>query len=429
MKDKKLLVQTLRNLYETKLEECFAIYNKELVNNGRMTISSLKKILSEYNDLEDKSDVSLAVLYQPLCKAFDIPSVDTFFTKQEQYEAAMTMTKRMNTKLPLRFKILSKLTDGDNYLVCLSIQEIQAIKEAGLIHWEETMQRESVITNIGGDRFVSHIKYSDKRAREIGKLMAAGEFFPNSLRWHITCSDENQYEVTDTEIILHDGFITELDGQHRDKGSEYALEQSPDVVMKLPVILTIGSVSMAQNIIYQDEKREPINKQVVASYKNSSANSIMKMVVNGNIDDVYKFCDTDQGISAGSGFILKSDFAESINKYYCMNDQLSRKQEMQISEWLTEFLVELADIFHDEFAGFRNEKKVSLIANSKTFYLYVYISSMIKGRDNWRQVLKDVISRIDFSRTNKELTNIKYMSNLFEGENSRDKSEQTETDV
>lgn len=413
MKQKELLIQTLRNLYVTKLEECFNIYDSELVNNGRMTISEVKRIVTEYKDLENKDAITLAILYQPLCKIPNTPPMDTFFTKQEEYEASMMMTKKMNTKLPLRFKILSKLTDGDNYLICLSVQEIQAIKEAGLIHWEEAMQRESIITNIGDNKFISHIKYSDKRAREIGNLMASGDFFPNSLRWHITCSDENQYEVTDTEIILNYGFITELDGQHRDKGSEYALEQSPDVVMNLPIVLTIGSVSMAQNIIYQDEKREPISKQVIASYKNSSANSIMKRVINGNIDDVYKFCDTNQGIAAGSGFILKSDFAEAIDKYYCMNKQLSRKQEVQISDWLTEFMVELADIFHDEFADFRKEKNKSLKTDTKTFQIYVYISSVVKTKDNWQQILKGVLGIIDFSRGNKKINNTKYIDEVF----------------
>lgn len=101
--------------------------------------------------------------------------------------------------MPIAFPILARLTDNDNYLTALSIQDIANLKSVGIIQWKEGMQRETVITKLSDNDFISHIKYDDNRARAIGKSMSDGTFFPNSLRWHIV-ADESDYEVKMIEL-------------------------------------------------------------------------------------------------------------------------------------------------------------------------------------------------------------------------------------
>lgn len=78
---------------------------------------------------------------------------------------------------------------------------------------------------------------------------------------------------------MKSGYIAEIDGQHRDKGSEYALMNNPNIIMTMPIVLTIGSRATAQRIINQDEERAPINKSVVAQYKYTMGNNVLKRLL------------------------------------------------------------------------------------------------------------------------------------------------------
>ena len=414
MRNKEKVVNLLRTLYVKEFDFCINIYTTELINNGKMTTTSVQHIMTNLNSLNELSDIVLLLLYKPLeaHERFALPPVSDFFTKEEEYSAASFIQKKTNNKLPVKFKILAKLTDNDNYLICVSIQEINELKQAGLIRWVQGMQRESIITQTAENEFISHIKFDDKRARAIGDSMIRGDFYPNSLRWHIT-TDNCEYDVIDDMFVLRSGFIAEIDGQHRDKGSEYALNESPDIIMNMPVILTVGNVSTAQHIINQDEERAPIDKNVVAEYKSNSGNSIVKMIIgNDKLDPVYKWCDTLQGIQTGSGFVLKSVVSETIEKIYCKS-KMSRNAEVQVAEWLVDFFNELADIFIDDFSNYKKSRKINRKANYETFVLYIYLSFAVKDDTNWRIALRNILDKIDFDKNNIKLNNVKYINEIL----------------
>ena len=415
MREKEHLIKLLTRIYVSEFDICFSIYSNELINNGKMTASTIQNLMTDLSELDNLSDTVLLVLYKPLSEQthFHLPPVSYFFTREEEIRASMFIQRNTNSKLPVKFKILAKLTDNDNYLTCVSIQEISNLKSAGLIRWVQGMQRESVITQIDDNEYISHIKYDDKRARAIGESMARGDFFPNALRWHIT-TDNCEYDISDDTFILKSGYIAEIDGQHRDKGSEYALKESPDIIMNMPVILTVGNVATAQHIINQDEERAPIDKDVVAEYRLSSGNSILKMIIgNSNLDPVYKFCDTIQGIQTGSGFVLKSALSEVIEKVYC-EKKISRNTEMQIADWLVEYFNELADIQYDDFANYKQSRKSNRKALYDTFIYYIYISAALKNNSEWKTKLRTIIDATDFSKNNLKLTTVKYAHSMIE---------------
>lgn len=395
-------ISILKRLFLTKLDICQDIYSGELVNNGKMTWGELGLLMSNPDSLDNISDIVLCWLYEGVSKhaaALKIPDVTQFFSASEIAEANSAYIKRSCTELPVKFPILCRLTDNDNYLTAMSVQNIANLKAAGLIQWKEGMQRETVITKLSDNDFISHIKYDDARARAIGKNMIDGTFYPNSLRWHIV-SNECDYEIKDDCVILKSGYIAEIDGQHRDKGSEYALIDNPNIIMTMPIVLTIGSRTMAQNIINQDEKRAPINKSVVSQYKNTFGNSIVKKLIGSDeLDNVYKFCDTLQGIQVGQGFILKSDLAKSIDKYYSAR---TAKEQNQITEWLIEFFNELASVNYDGFTNYRKSPS----AKNSVFPTYVYLSSKLKDLPQWEKKLAEIFPKLDFVNPKKNIQTI-----------------------
>jgi len=393
MKQREKLVQILTKLYNTKAEICRNIYSKEIVNNGIMTWTDLNFFVSSPDNLESANDSALYHLYDAVYKSggFKIPPASDFFTDIEIGIAKESIVKRTKEALPLKLPILAKLTDNDNYLSVISIQEIRNLKQHGIIKWKEGMQREVIMTKLADDSFISHIAYDDNRAREIGKSMLDNSFFPNALRWHIVPTDCT-YDITSDSVILKSGYIAEIDGQHRDKGSEYALMENPDIIMNMPIILTIGSRATAQQIINQDEKRAPINKNVLAQYRNTSGNNILKSIIgSGSLDSVFRFCDTEQGIRVGAGFILKSEFASCIEKYY--NARSAREIE-RTAAWITEFLNAAAENRYSEFENYKKSK--TAITKSEGIAYLIYLSSALRDKPDWEKSLKAVLDKTDF---------------------------------
>ena len=389
MKNRGEVVKILLNTYMLH-PECLDIYITELVNNGKFTMFEIQEFLMG-NNLDNCNTFVLVNLYEPLAAHYGLPEPSQFFNREEIIEAHSIYTEKTQNQLPIKFKILAKLRE-DSYLICQSVKEIMALKEGGLIRWKDNMQRESVITRIG-DGFVSHIKFDIDRAKEIGKSMAEGNFFPNALRWHIVTSDCDYSIVGDT-FVLKDGYIAEIDGQHRNKGSEYALAENPNIDLNMPVILTVGTPAVAQSIINQDEQRAPIEKSVVDSYRITSGNNVVKEILgSGELDECYKFCDTTQAISSGIGFIVKSELAAAIDKYYFGGKKESKNSELKTAKWLIGFFNELADILQDDFVNYRNAKAANT-TKSAIFPGYIYISKALKDIPDWENKLAKVISEI-----------------------------------
>ena len=397
MRNKEKVIAILAKLFEAKPDVCRDIFNTALVNTGKLPWTQLNPIISNPERLNDINETILLLMYEALTQyeTFKLKPVSDYFTELEVQEAKAVYIKTAKAKLPVKFPILAKLTDGENFLSVMSVQDIAALKSAGLIQWKEGMQREVVLTKLSDNEFVGHIKYDDERAREIGKSMIDGPFYPNSLRWHIV-ANECDYEVKDDCVVLKAGYVAEIDGQHRDKGSEYALIQNPDIIMQMPIVLTVGSRSMAQSIINQDEKRAPINKDVVAQYKNAAGNKIAKLVYGSDeLDRVLRFTDTEQGIRVKQGFFIKSEFGAAIEKYYTAR---SNVEQRKIAEWLIEFFNELATLKYDDFENFRTAKTIT--ANHEMIIHYVYWSKLLKDKNDWKECLNKIISDFNFNDRN-----------------------------
>lgn len=174
MKNRSELITTVINMWAAQKEQCTELYIN-IVNQGVMTNIDIQNLLNNSQLLNNASDTVLFWLYEPLTTNFKrLEPVDKFFTKEEIIEAHSSTIGKSKATFPISFPILARLR-GNSYLSCLSIQEIFSLKEAGIIRWKDKMQRETVITKVG-DSLISHIKYDDNRAREIGKKIADGDF-------------------------------------------------------------------------------------------------------------------------------------------------------------------------------------------------------------------------------------------------------------
>lgn len=378
------------------------ILQQSLVDTGKITNREMQSLVACTTPLEKINKEIIIWIYEALYKAFNLPEPIKYFSKKEIQSADLFHIKRYQSQYPLKFVILDRLAYGHQYLITQSIQEIQTLKESGIIIWDKNIQRESIITKIG-DEMVAHIRYDDKRAREIGDKIARNEYYSNSLRWHLIVNGKEDYYIDDSVepniLIINSGTIAEIDGQHRDKGSEYALLKNPNVYMKFPILFTIGTTTQGQSIIYQEEKRAPINRRHVQTYSNTASNRIVNLIIGSEkLDNVYKVVDTLQAVNNNGGFVLKSILSDAINKYYKLQSRsISRIQEQKISDWIIKFLNELADIYFEDFVNYITVSKTKWNVSPFSFYGYIYLSSVLQNQEDWEQKLREMLNQIDFN--------------------------------
>jgi len=410
MIEEQRLKEILKNLIKKNSKEFLILLKTELVDTGKMQFNVIASICNLSLPLDELNTNVLVWIYESVYKVYKLPYPETFFTKQEIRDADLFLVKRFQSTYPLKFKILDTLAYGDQYLITQSVQEIQSLREGGVIQWDKNMQRENVVYQIG-NQLIASIKYNDNRAREIGDSIANGDFYANSLRWHLVLNGKEKYYIKDDYLIIESGTIAEVDGQHRNRGAEYGLIQNPNVFLKFPILFTIGNVENGQKIIYQEEKRSPLVKSHVDSYKQTVANLITKDVMyDSGLDPVYKFCKTEQAINAGAGWVLESVFIESIERVYKLkNISLSVKKRKEISSWLIIFLNELADHFYEDFSSpHRNKNKWNTSIN--VWRGFIFISSKLYQLPNWEELLSKILKNIDFKNTVKgkpeSITNI-----------------------
>lgn len=417
MKDKNSrndVITIIRNIIKADEKKIFPVFQSQLLDTGMLSITEVSDILSFKINLEDLAVEVLIWIYSALQKYNKaLPPLHKFFTEDELQQSKVFRVERVESKFPLRFKGYSRLTRKDEFLIVLPVAELNEMQKAGVIQIDSRMSRDGRITNYHG-QLITNIRYNDTRAREIGDLVASSNFYANAIRLHLVVDGTEDYQIKESEIVINSGNLVLLEGNHRMKGFEYALSQNSNLYYNIPVILTIGNVNMGQSIIYQEEKREPLDKEHVATYKNSPARDIVNAIKNSpDLDRVYKFCDTKQAITEGAGFILESILAKYIEIYYATHS-ISKVQEKNITNWLIEFLNVLADIMMDDFSKYYQIRKTRWSVSPYAWAGYILLSKALQNQDNWENKLRKILASISFDGSDRPWGNVKNPDKVVE---------------
>lgn len=395
MKDADTALKVIKNIIadNSQRQDFYSVLVENLIQTKKMTGAEVSSVLSSPECVEKLSTHALVWIYQTIAKYIDVPDIKKYFYQNEIDDANFYKEKEMNSTFPLSFSIIDQLSSKDEYLICLSIQEINELNR-NVIRLVPDMQRESVVS-IFKDKIVSHINFSDKRAREIGKSIADNSYWSNMIRWNLVANGEEEYLIQDGKITIFSGILANIDGQHRSVGLDYALTINPDIDRKLPIVLTIGTTKDAQTIINQEEKREPIAKSQIQAFANTVENQVVKnLKKNEDIADIYKFIRTIEQYDAGLGFVIEASLARAIEGTYQLNTNATLKQRRQIEKWIIDFLFEIDDIFHDEFKNFGSKK--SWASHPYAFYGYIYLSGQLMDCSDWESTLRKTLGKIDF---------------------------------
>lgn len=388
--------ERVSNMIQTSSAARAAIIS-EVVNTGSMLMSDFQYMINNDHAIKDIDPHTLCKMYDALYKN-GLVSVATaeVFPKSLYFDVAIGISKS-SLQYPITIPVVQKMSDKQEYLLCLPISFVLQMRDAGLLQVRSDMQRESVMSVYEG-KIVSHIKYNDKAAREIGDKIAGNEYWTNMCRWHLVFDQDASfsYDEEEKKITINSGVIAIIDGQHRSVGIEYALAKNPSAKMFLPVMLTIGDPRTAQSIIAQEETRQPISKTHILQYEKSFASSVASyLFMNSTVNSLYKFVETEGQEKMGLGFIIKNDFIKAIHKEY-KNTVKTKVDWIKLQRWLEDFLVELAIVLDNDISRYPNNRFDRWSVKSEAVPVYVHISRVLYGQPDWKKLLLEMISKINF---------------------------------
>lgn len=384
------------NMIQTSTAARAAIIS-EVVNTGVMLMSDFQYMINNNHAIDNVKPHILYQMYDALYKnkLVSVPTTEAF-PSSFRLDANIDKTKS-SLQYPITIPVVQKMSDKEEYLLCLPISFVLQMRDAGLLQVRSDMQRESVMSVYDG-KIVSHVKYNDKAAREIGDKIAGNEYWTNMCRWHLIFDQHASfsYDEEEKKITINSGVIAIIDGQHRSVGIEYALAKNPTAKMFLPIMLTIGDPRTAQTIIAQEETRQPISKTHVMQYENSFASNVANyLFLNSTVNALYKFVETEQQEKMGLGYIIKNDFIKSIYKEY--KDVTKTKVDwIKLQRWLEEFLIELAICLNNDISRYPNNRFERWSVKSEAVPVFIHMSRVLYERPDWKKMLLEILSNIDF---------------------------------
>ncbi|MBU5333567.1 hypothetical protein KQI61_15315 [Anaerocolumna aminovalerica] len=393
---KKKVVTIIENIIQRNPIETTNILLDKLEN--KLSRPEIYSIL-ETTNLMELDVIVLLWVYDAFLEFYNIDKLETYFTDIEIKKSQNFEIERKYTGFPLTFENVIKVNEGEEYKFLLSIQDLNSILGLGIIKLIEGMQRET-ITNMYNNRMVSHVSYNDDKAREIAKNIIRREYHPkDDISIHLVTDGEEDYTYDGNKLVVKSGTIALLDGQHRASGIEYALLEDKNINMLQSIYFTVGSVEMGQDIIAQHEKQTPIKSELVESYTKSDGKFIFtKLSTNSDIKEYYKFVDNYDTVVKGYGIATSADIIKSINKYYSNNNKTMKlKERNDIGNWLIEFFTQLIYIYEDDLINFKTVRINKWNVKPYAFPFYIYLSSYLYNKKDWKELLKNILGKFDFT--------------------------------
>lgn len=403
---KKKLFSSSNDNFKSKVQ-------KLMTQAGRFELSEYPKIVMGHRDLNNLEDYQLfwfanameqagnevePKLY--LCKTSD------YFTPLEIKNAKFYENEKIDVDQLYTLHNVTKL--ANNQFSCtVSLEQSAEMKRRGITQATPDLQRESRRLNLGTE-ILKVLNIDAKKVLSISDKIVSNEYYFDEISFSLI-NDGNAEFIYDKEnSLIHlpkDGDVIITDGNHRTIGNEMAYSNHPELkemfkTNRFPVLFTYLPIDEIKNMISQKWKATPPIKKHKDSMERTYANKIVESIqIDPNAEDVYK------GSNIGTtgferSFIIQSELAEAIEKYYNVNSFNLKSQADKVKDWLVEFFNYLSELMIGDFKDYFTTRRTKWSTESKTWIGYVYLSRQLQSDPDWKAKLQTILNSIDWSRSN-----------------------------
>jgi hypothetical protein len=328
-----------------------------------------------------------------------------YFTEPEiktarQYSGKMFLKEEL--KFPLKFNHALE-SSRDSWIIMMDIKTIVALLKSRKLHWNPESQREATNKVVNGE-IIEVATVHMHNVNEMKQLLKEGKLERTQLIFNASLgtSDEGEeihYDKDSKELMITSGTkIDVIDGYHRCKAAELALEENPNINFAFEVKILNFAVDRAASYLAQISKGERMSEVKRRSMgKETNADIIVTDLQEKSVlrDRISK----KEGLSTSKKeLVTYNNLVSSIEKDFDLTSKVSRYETY---DYLVEFFEVLFSYYEDEFTtNYTETKKTSLIADNNMFAGYVLLASRMKKEDIEPRHIYKYIKEIDFDKIN-----------------------------
>jgi hypothetical protein len=290
-------------------------------------------------------------------------------------------------------------------MATVDIQTIDKLLGNGLLDYNYDLQREATYRRVKNE-IKKEPTLVMSNVKEISQHLLEGTLVPTVLVWNAAVrSSETGTELTynsnTLELTIEKGsdlFI--VDGWHRCKASQNALQINPDLHFNFAVLITNYSTKKAQQYQAQLAKATPISKVRIQELEANRFSDTVVQQLKEESDLKGRISSTNRIHSLNKELVTYNNISDTIDEQFKME---SRADAADVGDYLTEYFNILIGTYPDEFINHIEEtRKTSLINDNNMFIGYIVLARRMFEANLRAREIRKYIKNIDFSRNNKE---------------------------
>lgn len=329
-----------------------------------------------------------------------------YFTKAEIREARQYSGVLEQQEKEIDFPITIPnvtLVGNEAYIAALDIKTIDKLIKNQLLNYNFDLQREAKVVK-RKDVVILEPTLNKKNVREISQHLVNGTLVPTVLVFNAATrtalsGTELVYDYKKMELTIEKGTRLDIvDGYHRCRGSQLALQENPELNFKFAVLFTNYSTSRAKQYQAQIAKATPLSKIRIQELEASRLADIVVQQLRAESDLKGRISQTNYIHTVGKELVSYNVLADTIDEMF---DMSTRADAADVGDYLCEMFNFLIDEYKEEFLNNPNEfRKISLINDNNMFVGYITLGSrMFRSGIKPRKIV-DYIQKIDFNRSN-----------------------------
>jgi len=324
--------------------------------------------------------------------------VEEYFTKLE-YNKWINYREEEEPEniFPLVFEDTIQLADNI-WQTKISAQSLEMLDRNNVFVYNFLTQRHPKVTSAG-----VQIDFDKQKAFEIKQRMLKDVQFPDHIKINILHNFQEQIHYDDRKHMLTIGensIINTFDGHHRKVANSLAIAENPELDFTWGLIITNMSESEARDYMLQINKQKPIKYEQIKAWDMDRKESLVISVISDDkISRLNKvMVEQKAEVRNNKGLTTKNIIAEAIRDNYQLDDTTDIRA---LGNWIVEFTDNLMSLYPEAFITDPYAIKESSVVNDENiFYGYIALSAKLQNNPEWKEMLKNKMGTIDFTRNN-----------------------------
>jgi methyl coenzyme M reductase subunit D len=341
---------------------------------------------------------------------------ENFFSPREIKEVKTTYKGMVEE--PISFPYTLKETvmiAPDMYFTKITSEEIKLLKDADLLQYNFETQREARLRTDkdNPENIVREVKVNKKHVETIKESILKGEALPSFITFNARLGSADEgvelvYDEDKRELTIMEGTLLDvLDGFHRITAAIKALIEDPSKVFTFGLIIVNFDIEKARLYFTQMNNVIPIDKQHLERMKRERQSDFIVKQLMFSSELKGKIVEGVDVPRNSNALVTFDTLSQAIDEVYKIDDKV---EAIKVANYLKNFFNTLFYSFPDEFLGdVRKYRDESIINANMMFYGYVILSKRMKDENIPVEKVSDIISKIDFSRNNKEWQELKIL--------------------